>query len=224
VNLALICVGGGRGERYGGDKLAEPIGDRSVFETSLAALCRAFPKAPLIVVVPAQRVEDWRVRLETSFPGAELVEGGSRRQDSVRAGVDRATELGADVVAIHDAARPLVDPQDVKGVVWALGAAAGAVLCARVADTVKRVDGDGFVLETVPRDDLRLAQTPQAFSVPALYRAWDETDAHQLWTDEAAMLESIGMPVRSVVAQRPNPKLTTEKDLLLMRLLDRSGS
>jgi 2-C-methyl-D-erythritol 4-phosphate cytidylyltransferase len=219
VKLGLVCVGGGRGARFGGDKLAERIGERSVLESSLGALERAFPEAPQVVVVPAARLDDWRRRLEPSFPRAELVAGGPRRQDSVRAGVECAEQLGAEVVVVHDAARPLIDPQDVKGVAWALGAAAGAVLCARVHDTVKRVDSSGFVVETIAREDLRLAQTPQVFRVSALYRAWAEDDGHRLWTDEAALLESIGMPVRSVVAQHPNPKLTTESDLRLMHTL-----
>jgi 2-C-methyl-D-erythritol 4-phosphate cytidylyltransferase len=220
--LALVCVGAGSGERFGGDKLAERVGGRSIFEHSMAALRRAFPNEQLVVVAPAHRMEHWRRELESHFPGARFVEGGRRRQDSVRAGVGAAADAGAEVVAVHDAARPLVDPQDVKGVVWALGAAAGSVLCGLVTDTVKRIDGDGLVRETVDRSELRLAQTPQVFRVAALYRAWEVADQDVTWTDEAAMLEAIGMPVRSVVAQRPNPKLTTQEDLVLIRALSRT--
>jgi 2-C-methyl-D-erythritol 4-phosphate cytidylyltransferase/2-C-methyl-D-erythritol 2,4-cyclodiphosphate synthase len=221
LNLALICVGAGRGERFGGDKLAEPLGDRTVLETALAGLLRAFPEAPLFVVVPPNRMAEWRGRIEERVPTANFVAGGGRRQDSVRAGVELAAEGGADVVAVHDGARPLVDPTDVKGVVWALGSAAGSVLVAPASDTVKRLDGAGQVLETVPREDLRLALTPQVFRVAALKRAWQEVDFQLEWTDESAMLESLGMPVRSVLAQRPNPKLTTDLDLSLIRALQR---
>jgi 2-C-methyl-D-erythritol 4-phosphate cytidylyltransferase len=222
LKLAMVCVGGGRGDRFGGDKLAELVGGRSIFELSLDALRRAFPEAPMIVVAPTHRLEHWRGELEGRFPEASFVGGGARRQDSVRAGVEIAAESGAGVVAVHDAARPLVDPQDVKGVVWALGDAAGAVLCARVTDTVKRIDDDGLVRYTLDRGELRLAQTPQVFRIAALYRAWQEADQDRSWTDEAAMLESVGMPVRSVLAQRPNPKLTTEEDLMLIRALSRA--
>ena len=221
MNLALVCVGAGRGERFGSDKLAEPLGDRTVLQTALEGLVRAFPDAPLFVVVPPNRMVEWRGRVEERVPKAQFVAGGGRRQDSVRAGVERAAEGGADVVAVHDGARPLVDPNDVKGVVWALGSAAGSVLVAPVSDTVKRIDGAGQVLETVPRNDLRLALTPQVFRVTALVRAWQEADFGREWTDEAAMLESLGRPVRSVVAERPNPKLTTDLDLLLIRALMR---
>ncbi len=222
MKLALVCVGGGRGERFGGDKLAEPLAGRCVLELSMAALSRAFPAAPLVVVVHPRRLDEWRRRLMRDFPRGDLVAGGERRQDSVRAGVERAAELGAEVVAVHDAARPLVDPEDVKGVVWALGDVSGAVLCAPVADTVKRVDSDGLVVATVPREELRLALTPQVFRVAALRRAWQEVDFDREWTDESAMLESVGMAVRSVVAGHPNPKLTTEDDLFLMRAMLRA--
>ncbi len=110
------------------------------------------------------RIESWRELLAARFPDAELVAGGDRRQDSVRAGVARAVAGGADVVAVHDAARPAVDPEDVKWVVKALGSAGGAVLCGVVEDAVKRVDGSGLVLETMDRAELRLAQTPQVLS------------------------------------------------------------
>jgi 2-C-methyl-D-erythritol 4-phosphate cytidylyltransferase len=224
LNLVLVCVGGGRGERFGSDKLAELVGGRSIFDLSLTALQRAFPNAPLVVVTPTHRLDHWQRELREYFPDARFVTGGARRQESVRAGVELAVNLGAEIVAVHDAARPLVDPRDIKGVVWALGDAAGAVLCGRVTDTVKRIDGDGLVRYTVDRGELRLAQTPQVFRVAALQRAWQEVDQDRTWTDEAAMLESVGMPVRSVVAQRPNPKLTTEEDLVLIRALSRAES
>jgi len=219
IDLALVCVAGGRGARFGGDKLAERVAGRSILEHSLVALRRAYAAAPLVVVVPPHRLEAWREVLATSFPDAELVGGGARRQDSVRAGVELAAAGGAEVVAVHDANRPAVDAEDVKWVVKALGSAAGAVLCGVVEDTVKRVDGSGLVLETMGRGELRLAQTPQVFQAAALARAWEAVDFSRLWTDEAAILESLGLPVRSVVAQRPNPRLTTADDLRLIRLL-----
>lgn len=219
IHLALVCVAGGRGARFGGDKLAERVAGRSILEHSLLALRRAYATAPLVVVVPTHRIESWRELLSAGFPDAEVVGGGDRRQDSVRAGVARAMADGADVVAVHDAARPAVDPEDVKWVVKALGSAGGAVLCGVVEDTVKRVDGSGLVLATMDRGELRLAQTPQVFRAATLARAWEVVDFSRDWIDEAAMLESLGEPVRSVVAQRPNPKLTTVDDLRLIRMM-----
>jgi len=219
VNLALVCVGGGSSSRYGGDKLAEPLGQRSVFATAIAALTRAFPKAALVVVVPDDHLLAWRDRLQPDFPEARLIAGGPRRQDSVQAGIQLAVEGGAEVIAVHDAARPLVHPDDVRAVVSGLGEASGAILSSRVTDTVKRADINGLVVDTVPREDLFFAQTPQVFRTSALLGALRTIDPAREWTDESTLLEWAGFPVRCVVAKHPNPKLTTEADLVLMRSL-----
>jgi len=219
MNLALVCVGGGSSSRFGGDKLAASLGRRCVFASAIAALARAFPEAAIVVVVPGDRLSVWRDRLQPDFPEARLIAGGPRRQDSVRAGVELVVEGGAEVVAVHDAARPLVHPDDVRAVVAALGEASGAILSSRVTDTVKRADEDGMVVATVPREELLFAQTPQVFQTSALMDAWRTIDPVREWTDESALLEWAGFPVRCVVAAHPNPKLTTEVDLVHIRSL-----
>jgi 2-C-methyl-D-erythritol 4-phosphate cytidylyltransferase len=151
------------------------------------------------------------------------VGGGNRRQDSVRAGVLYAAQAGAEVVAVHDAARPLVDPEDVQAVIVSLGGSGGAILTARVPDTVKRVDGKEMITDTVPRERLRLAQTPQVFRVATLMEAWQRADPERVWTDEAVLLESAGIAVRAVLARHPNPKVTTEADLRVVRAMVESA-
>jgi 2-C-methyl-D-erythritol 4-phosphate cytidylyltransferase len=219
MNLAFVCVGAGRGRRFGGDKLAEMIGPRTVFATALDGLARAVPEAPIIVVVAEDRLGFWRDELASEFPDASYVAGAERRQDSVRAGVLAAATEGAEVVAVHDAARPLVDPEDARAVIDALGGASGSVLVSRVNDTVKRIDAEEMVVETVARDRLRLALTPQVLRVTALMKAWQQADPDQRWTDEAALLESVGMSVRAVLAHHPNPKVTTDADLRAVRAM-----
>jgi 2-C-methyl-D-erythritol 4-phosphate cytidylyltransferase len=172
-----------------------------------------------VVVVAPDRLDAWRGTLVPDFPNALLVEGGEQRHESVRAGVLAAAELGAEIVAVHDAARPLVDARDVTAVVRALGRADAAILVAPVTDTVKRVGADGAVVETLNRQDLRLALTPQVFRVASLVEAWTLTGLDGEWSDESSFLEQSGFEVRSVVAQHLNPKLTTESDLRLMRCL-----
>ena len=105
--LAFVCVGAGRGVRFGGDKLAERLGSRTVFAAALGALVRAAPEALMVVVVCDAMLEFWRDQLSPECPQGRFVSGGDRRQDSVRAGVLYAAQAGADVVAVHDAARPL---------------------------------------------------------------------------------------------------------------------
>ena len=224
MNLAFVCVGAGRGVRFGGDKLAKMLGPRTVFATALGALTRAIPEALMVVVVGDARLEFWRDQLSPEFPQARFVGGGDRRQDSVRAGVLYAAQAGAEVVAVHDAARPLVDPADVEAVINAVGGVAGAILSARVSDTVKRVDGNDMVVDTLSRDRLRSALTPQVFQIATLMEVWQRADLKREWTDEATLLESAGIPVRSVLARHPNPKVTTEADLQVVRAMMGSGS
>jgi 2-C-methyl-D-erythritol 4-phosphate cytidylyltransferase/2-C-methyl-D-erythritol 2,4-cyclodiphosphate synthase len=224
LNLAFVCVGAGRGVRFGGDKLAEMIGPQTVFGTALGALARAVPEAMIVVVAADALLDFWRNVLSPEFPQVRFVGGGDRRQDSVRAGVLYAAQAGAEVVAVHDAARPLVDPRDVQAVISALGGAAGAILTARVADTVKKIDGNDMVVDTVSRDRLRFALTPQVFRVTTLMEVWQRTDPKRVWTDEAALLESAGIPVHTVLARHPNPKVTTEADLRVVRAMVGSQS
>jgi 2-C-methyl-D-erythritol 4-phosphate cytidylyltransferase len=219
MSLAFVCVGAGRGVRFGGDKLAEMLGSRTVFATALGGLSRAVPEAPMVVVVGDAMLEFWRDRLSPEFPQARFVVGGDRRQDSVRAGVVDAAQAGAEVVAVHDAARPLVNPSDVKAVIDGVGGVEGAILTGRVSDTVKRVDGNDMVVDTLYRDRLRFALTPQVFQVATLLEVWQRADLKRVWTDEAALLESAGVPVRSVLARHPNPKVTTEADLQVVRAM-----
>jgi 2-C-methyl-D-erythritol 4-phosphate cytidylyltransferase len=217
-NLCFVCVGAGRGVRFGGDKLAERLNQKTIFAAALGALALALPEALMIVVVAESALGFWRGLLSPDFPQARFVIGGARRQDSVRLGVMYAAQAGAEVVVVHDAARPLVDPRDILAVIRSLGGAEGAILTARISDTVKRVDGDD-VTDTLPRDRLRLAMTPQAFRVATLLEVWQRADPERTWTDEAAILEWAGLPVRCVLARYPNPKLTTAADLKVIRAL-----
>lgn len=178
----------------------------------------------MIVVVAEDRLGFWRDELASEFPGASYVAGGERRQDSVRVGVLAAAAEGAEVVAVHDAARPLVDPEDVRAVIDALDGVSGSVLVSRVNDTVKRIDVEEMVVETIARERLRLALTPQVLRVTALMEAWQQADPDQWWTDEAALLESVGMSVRAVLAHQPNPKVTTDADLRAMQAMVEAGS
>lgn len=217
AGLAFVCVGAGRGRRFGSDKVSEKLGGRTVLEISIVALRTAIPEAPVVAVVAPDTVEWWRQVLEPEFSEIRVVSGGTRRQDSVRRGVERAVEWGAEVVVIHDAARPLVHSDDICRLIDAMDGADAVILTAAVSDTVKRVDANGIIRETVDRGSLRLAQTPQAFRVAVLETAWRRQDWSREWSDEAALLEADGCEVRSIVADYPNPKLTTAGDLDLAR-------
>jgi 2-C-methyl-D-erythritol 4-phosphate cytidylyltransferase len=126
-------------------------------------------------------------------------------------------EIG--LVAVHDAARCLVDPGDVERVVDAARATGAAILAARVSDTLKRVEGDRIV-ETPDRAAYWAAQTPQVFRRDWLAAATEAAArAGRRATDDAALVESAGHVVRIVEARAPNPKITRPEDLVSARAL-----
>jgi 2-C-methyl-D-erythritol 4-phosphate cytidylyltransferase len=147
--------------------------------------------------------------------GAEalVVPGGDDRTESVRLALAAALGESPDIsiVLVHDAARAFTPPELVRAVTAAVAAGAPAVVpVLPVADTVKRVDAREIVTETVDRADLRAVQTPQGFALDVLRRAYDAADSH---TDDAGLVERIGIPVSTVPGHPAAMKITTPFDL-----------
>jgi 2-C-methyl-D-erythritol 4-phosphate cytidylyltransferase len=148
-------------------------------------------------------------------PGMEYpdsVEGGPVRSDSVRRALAAAPE--ADVVVVHDAARPLVTHELVERCIAGLEGHDAAIAAARVTDTIKEVDEQGRVVRTLDRSSLWAVQTPQVFNAAVLRRALDQPlDVLRAATDDAALVEAQGGSVHVVDAPRENIKVTTPHDL-----------
>ena len=145
-----------------------------------------------------------------------IAEGGSERSDSVRAGLS-VVPAEADVIAVHDGARPLFSRHVFAACLAALDGddgADGAVPATAVVDTLKRADGDGRVLRTVERRDLWAVQTPQVFKAAALRAAYARPDVSGS-TDDAGVLERAGATVVVVPSTQANVKITTPADLPL---------
>jgi 2-C-methyl-D-erythritol 4-phosphate cytidylyltransferase len=195
-----IVVGGGTGERFGSAKQYERIGDDRIID-----LARATAEAcsdGVVVVVPAADV------------GREHgVAGGATRSASVRNGL-AAVPSHADIICVHDAARPLASPDLFRSVIDAVaGGADGAVPGVAVPDTIKIVDRDGpsvTVMSTPARDSLVAVQTPQAFRA-ALLRAAHASGRDA--TDDAALVELAGGHVVVVPGDAMNRKITDWDDL-----------
>jgi 2-C-methyl-D-erythritol 4-phosphate cytidylyltransferase len=207
----------GRGERLGGDrpKAFAKLRDRPLLAESLERLEASDWIDAIVIVAPA----GWE---EPSILVAEelgcskvvaCVTGGETRAESVRAGVSEVDEDAA-VIVVHDAARPLVTEEVLERVLTALNEGwDGAVPALPLADTIKRVQG-GLVVETLPREDLVAAQTPQAFSATAL-RAALSGDLGGA-TDCASLVEAQGGRVTTVPGDPRLVKVTGDGDLELV--------
>jgi len=203
MSVAAVVVAGGQGLRYGSLKQFAVLGDESVAARSVRAARSV--ASTVILVVPAS--------YDGNGEGADIVvTGGSTRSESVRRGLDQCGD--ADVLVIHDAARPLATEGLFHAVVNALGNGIdGAIPGLAVTDTVKRVARENdttLCVATVDRDDLVTVQTPQAFSVASLRKAHENANDA---TDDAALVEAIGGKVVVVPGEPDNIKITNPGDL-----------
>ncbi len=143
---------------------------------------------------------------------SDIVEGGNNRQESVKCGLSRLAD--EKYVLIHDGARPLVSEEVILRVCVALNDADGVVCAVPVKDTVKRVEANGFVEQTINRQSLYCVQTPQGVNVEKYKEALSVADS-TLFTDDASILESANMSVKVVMGDYSNIKLTTPEDISL---------
>lgn len=186
---------------------------RSLLERAVDGLLASGAVDEVVVMVPADLVDDARALV----PRARVVVGGAERTDSVRAGLAAAGD--ADLVLVHDAARPLTPGPMIHRVVAALREGASAVIpVLPVADTIKRVDAGGAVAATVDRADLRAVQTPQGFTAQALRAAYDAAP-NESATDDAGLVERAGGTVATVTGDPLAMKITTAFDLRIAEVL-----
>ena len=202
-----IVVAAGTGDRFGRPKQFEILGGRRVVDWAVDAARKACDG--VVTVLPPGHAD-----------GEGAVEGGATRSASVRAGL-AAVPPDAEIVVVHDAARPLAEPELFDRVVGAVrGGADGAIAAAPLTDTVKGVDGDR-VVETLDRRALVAVQTPQAFRATTLRTAHaGDPEA----TDDAALVEAAGGTVVVVAAPRWNLKITEPGDLAVAEALLKAQS
>jgi len=215
--VAVIVVAAGSGTRLGHSepKAFVPLGDDIMLGVALDAVLGMRETPHVVLVVPADRVDETRVRFEAVAAAAsapfDVVAGGDSRQASVAAGLAVLPHL-VDTVLVHDAARPLTPAIVFDEVVAAVRSRGhGVVPALDVVDTIKRVGPHGRVLETVDRSQLAAVQTPQGFPRSALQAAY--AAATEEFTDDAALAASAGIAVDVVPGDARAFKVTLPTDL-----------
>lgn len=232
-SIGILIVAAGRGERAGssseGPKQYRLIGGRPVITHTLERFLAWPHSGPIVVVIHPddEALFAKSASLLANRPEIRTVHGAATRQGSVLAGLEAMSDLGVTRVMIQDAVRPFVSTGLLDRVAAALDAGERAVLPATaVPDTLKRGFVDGHVTETVPRAGLYAAQTPQSFDFQSILDAHRAVAASGIadFTDDAAIAERAGIPIKLVEGDRENIKLTLARDIELadQKLMHRS--
>ncbi|MBI4878483.1 MAG: 2-C-methyl-D-erythritol 4-phosphate cytidylyltransferase [Planctomycetes bacterium] len=221
--VAAVVVAAGAGRRMGAreNKVFLDLCGQPILARTIAALARSRRIHEIVLVTRAEdREEARRIAAAAAGPSLplRLAEGGAERGASVRSGV-AAAPLDADILLVHDAARPFVSARLIGALIDAAERHGAAIPALPVADTLKRARA-GVILETVSREELFSAQTPQAFRAELLRDALARpAPAGGAPTDDALLLERAGREVHIVPGDPANLKITTPQDLALARAL-----
>lgn len=209
---AALIVAAGFGVRFGRAKQFVPLGGRPLVDWS----CEAFQTHPaiddIVLVLPdTEKANDYLGRFSKII---DVVSGGARRQDSVRAGFNRLDSSRTGLVLVHDGARPLISGGVIDRVLGAAKTSGAAIPVVPVEDTLKEIDGE-HVRRTLDRSRLGRVQTPQGYAYDLLRRALTEAETAGIsGTDEAALVERLGIRVTVVAGDPKNLKITTPLDLV----------
>jgi len=235
MRVTAIIAAGGRGHRLGAGEPKQflAVGGRAILERSVTAFLQHPSVDEVVVALPPELVGNPPAYLRADEPvrpagkPLRVVAGGARRQDSV-ANAFRAAASGSDVIVIHDAARPFASADLIARTIAAAVETGAALAAVQARDTVKQAaltpslsKGELLVGATLPRETIFLAQTPQAFRRAVLAAALAIADDA---TDEAALAERAGHPVRLVEGEASNIKITTAEDLPIAEAIAASAA
>jgi 2-C-methyl-D-erythritol 4-phosphate cytidylyltransferase len=219
--FAVILAAAGKSSRFGDAQRKKPFVElqgRPIWVRAIEPFTNHPDVAQCLVVVSPDDL-DWfkeKYRPNLAFMNVDIVAGGKERADSVQNALAHV-RADIDYVAVHDAARPLISKLWVDRVFAAAVKGGAAIPAAPISSTVKRVV-NGVITETVPREELWTAQTPQVFARQLLLDAYAKRDGFMA-TDEAQLVERIGHPVSVVECSPMNIKITTQEDLRIAQSL-----
>ncbi len=217
--LTAVIVAAGSSRRMGFDKLSAPVAGKPVIEHTVDAFERATSVAEILIVTREDRQREFEKLMGKRTKLRAVIAGGEHRQDSVRAGLQHLNPQ-TKYVAVHDAARPLVTPEQIERVFAECQQHGAAALAEPVSDTLKRADKNLRVTGSVDRHRLYIMQTPQVFERKLLEEAYVTVFTKKLRiTDEVSAVEHLGRKVVLVSSEDSNFKITYERDLPLAEFI-----
>ena len=219
ISCILLAAGAGRRMGYTDNKVSMPLGHYTVLQWNLHHMKRWNGLDEVIVVVSKDEMTHIREQVEAMDAPwtVRYIEGGTERQDSVASGLSQVSPA-ADIVLVHDGARPLANTALARRVIEGAKQYGAVVPAIPVVDTIKRVDTNGTVQETLVRSELYAMQTPQGFQKSILVEAHSYAKEHDYHgTDDVSLVEFQGKPVHIVEGDRQNIKLTVPEDVMIAK-------
>ena len=220
MSVCAIVPAGGSGTRMGGTvpKQFQSLNGKPILYHTIKTLQNCETISEIILVVPEKEYEttntDWLSKLEIV---KKVVIGGEKRQDSVYNGFCEVSQ-DSEIVLVHDGVRPFLSQKMVADSIDAAREYGAAITAIPVHDTIKRVDTSGLVSQTIDREGLWRVQTPQAFRYSLLLDAFNKAKSENFYgTDEGALIEHLGEPVKIVEGLEQNIKITRPEDLELSK-------
>jgi len=229
MKTIAVIPAGGSGKRLQSDRAKQylELAGMPVLLHALRVFQQAEAVDEIVLVVPEKDtafVRNEFIRKYQLTKVSRITPGGSERQDSVRNGLN-AIGGDCDIVIIHDGVRPFVTEKMIDDVIAAARREQAAALGVMAKDTVKEAGDDDFVIRTKPRHNIWQAQTPQAFAFAILKKAYDVAlHDKYLGTDDAALVERLGIKVKMVAGSYSNIKITTPEDLIMAEALLKNKS
>ena len=225
MKIGAVVVAAGVGQRMGGPvpKAYLPLAGKPILAHTLE-IFEAVPEVHEVTVVANPNdLEYCQDKVINPFGFKKvlrLVPGGKERQDSVYHALKALKDEELEIILVHDAVRPLVTPEAIRLVIHGAQKHGGAILGRPAFDTLKRVNPQGEVVQTLERKDIWLIQTPQGFRAELLWRAFTEAYSRDYYgTDEASLVEQLGAPVLVLPGSPYNLKITTPEDLRVAEAL-----
>lgn len=214
----IIIVAGGKGLRMGGEipKQFLPVNGKPVLMLTLETFYRFDPQIKIILVLPREQQTYWNelcVKYHFEIPYL-LADGGETRFHSVKNGLSMADDDG--LIGVHDGVRPFVSREVIVHCFDAASTKEAAIPVIDVVETVRKIEGEESV--TVDRNNYKLVQTPQVFTSSLLKRAYNQ-EYSPLFTDDASVVEAMGIKVELVPGNRENIKITTPFDMIIANAL-----
>jgi 2-C-methyl-D-erythritol 4-phosphate cytidylyltransferase len=225
-DLAIIVAAAGSGQRFGGhNKLLEPLENLPLFVHCLKTFLMICPAKQIVLVVSSKERDQFASVIKQTIPETEIliVNGGDFRTQSIANGIQQLPTT-VNYVAIHDAARPFVTLELIKRCLTEARQHGAAIPAKQVTDTLKRVNKNNQIIETVCRNNLWRVETPQVFDLKLLRQAYkiaEDCGAGNLteFTDDAAVMEAAGFSVKIVNAPEPNLKITYPEDITAAEII-----